>query len=165
MPDIRMEVLIAAPVETVFAALTEQDGLAGWWTPNVVATPQEGSIARFGFGPTYVKQMHIKRLDPLRSVQWECVAGADEWVGTSILFRLEAGNDQMLRQAHPEARGQIEQAGDLAAGTVLSFSQEGWAAYTPMFAECSYTWGRFLRSLKLLCETGTGHPSPREHRQ
>ena len=36
--------------------------------------------------------------------------------------------------------------------------------YTNMYAECNYTWGQFLRSLKLLCETGKGRPYPYQHR-
>lgn len=69
MPDICQEVVIAAPAEVVFAALTEQKGLAGWWTPNVTAEPVVGTVARFGFGPTYVKQMLVAELEPTRRVR------------------------------------------------------------------------------------------------
>lgn len=42
--------------------------------------------------------------------------------------------------------------------TWLVFHHDDWKDYTPMFAECSYTWGQFLRSLNLFCETGKGRP-------
>jgi hypothetical protein len=59
--------------------------------------------------------------------------------------------------------GQLQQQRDINKGTLLIFHHDDWKAYTPMFAECSYTWGQFLRSLKLLCETGKGRPWPKQH--
>ena len=162
MPHIRHTVLIEAPASVVYDAITTQQGLAGWWTPNVTATPAVNTVARFPFGPTYYKEMRITELEPHKLVKWTCIAGADEWTGTHLSFALEAGDKKILLQVHPEAGGQIEQlAGDEA--TVLVFHHDDWAAYTPMFAECNYTWGQFLRSLKLLCETGTGRPWPEQH--
>jgi hypothetical protein len=45
-------------------------------------------------------------------------------------------------------------------GTIVLFTHEGWKEETNEFASCSYTWALFLRSLKLLCETGSGTPYP-----
>ena len=39
MPNIRHEVLIGAAADIVFDALTTQNGLSGWWTPEVQARP------------------------------------------------------------------------------------------------------------------------------
>jgi uncharacterized protein YndB with AHSA1/START domain len=164
MPDIRQNLFIAAPINTVFNAITTQEGLSGWWTPKVTASPMQGSVAYFGFGPSYIKEMLIEELAPLETLRWRCVAGTEEWVGTVLTFQLTGGSRTALMQSHPEARGQIEQAGDFDTGTVLNFAHADWRDATAMFAECSYTWGRFLRSLKLLCETGQGRPSPQEHR-
>src|SRR5690606_13481116 len=41
--------VIEAPVETVYKAITTQEGLAGWWTPETAAKPETGSILRFTF--------------------------------------------------------------------------------------------------------------------
>jgi uncharacterized protein YndB with AHSA1/START domain len=163
MPDIHQQLVIGAPREQVFSALTTQEGLAGWWTPKVTAKPERNSIARFGFGPDYVKQMRIVELDPPTRLAWRCIAGADEWVGTALTFELTGGTPEALLQSHPEAAGQLQQLENAGEATLLSFAHDDWKAYTPMFAECSYTWGRFLRGLKLLCETGTGLPTPHEH--
>jgi hypothetical protein len=62
----------------------------------------------------------------------------------------------------PEISGQIEQQIN-EESTLLIFHHDDWKDYTPMFAECNYTWGQFLRSLKLLCETGKGTPFPNQH--
>jgi uncharacterized protein YndB with AHSA1/START domain len=164
MPNIRHEVLIWAPVEKVYGAITSQEGLSGWWTPGTQAKPERDSVARFPFGPDYFKEMKIKELEPLQQVKWICLKGEDEWVGTVITFRLQAGDRATLMRSNPEAKDQIQQQTTPNEGTLLLFSHDDWKEYTPMFAECNYTWGRFLRSLKQLCEGGKGHPWPHQHR-
>lgn len=143
MHSIRQAVLIAAPAQKVFDALTHSEGLAAWWTPGAEAVPEVGSTARFRFGPSYLKTMVVTALQPGALVQWHCTGGANEWIGTTISFALEAGAPAALRAAHVEIGGQAETLG---------------------FAECSYTWGRFLHSLKRYCETGRGTPWPEQHR-
>lgn len=130
--------LITAPVEKVYEALTTQKGLAGWWTPDTTAKPETGSIARFGFGPDYFKEMKIETLTPYSKVKWLCIKAFEEWIGTTLSFSLE-----------PHAKG-----------CILFFRHEGWKDYTNEFASCSFDWALFFRSLKLLCETGKGIPYP-----
>jgi uncharacterized protein YndB with AHSA1/START domain len=147
----------------VFSAITTQDGLAGWWTPGAKATPTRGSTATFPFGPTYFKEMEITELSPSNQLQWRCVKGCDEWVGTTISFELQAGDKESLSKSRYELSDQIEQL-PYDHGTLVIFGHHGWKELSPMFAECNYTWGRFLRSLKLWCETGKGRPWPYQHR-
>ena len=130
--------LIKAPVETVFEALTKQEGLAGWWTPQTTAKPELGSIARFQFEPDYFKEMKIVELQPYSKVKWECVKGYEDWIGTTVSFDLE-----------PHSKG-----------SWVLFRHEGWESYSLNFASCSFDWALFLRSLRLLCETGKGLPYP-----
>jgi hypothetical protein len=59
-------------------------------------------------------------------------------VGTTITFELEPHNK----------------------GCTLMFHHDNWAAYSQEFASCSFDWALFLRSLKMLCETGKGKPFP-----
>lgn len=130
--------LIEAPVEKVYEALTTQEGLAGWWTPETIAKPEVGSISRFTFGPDYFKEMKVEELKPYNKVKWLCLKAYEEWIGTTITFELE-----------PHHRG-----------ASLFFHHDNWKEYTPEFAGCSYDWALFLRSLKFLCETGKGLPYP-----
>ncbi|ASK28874.1 ATPase [Chryseobacterium sp. T16E-39] len=130
--------LIKSPVEKVFEALTTQDGLAGWWTPDTIAKPEIGSILKFTFEPDYTKEMKVIELTPYSKVQWLCIKAYEEWIGTSLTFELE-----------PHSKGSI-----------LFFRHSGWKDYTSEFASCSYAWALFFRSLKRLCETGTGIPYP-----
>jgi len=164
MPDIRQAVLIDAPAEKVFGALTTQEGLSAWWTPDVNAKPQRDSVARFSFGPTYTKEMKVTELRPPAFLRWHCLAGEAEWLGTDISFQLEGGGKEQLLRAHREISDQLQQ-GSGEQRTMLVMHHEGWRDYTLMFAECSYTWGQFMRGLKSFCETGSGTPWPTQHRR
>jgi uncharacterized protein YndB with AHSA1/START domain len=130
--------LIGAPAETVYEALSTQKGLAGWWTPDTSAKPEVGSTASFAFGPDLLTEMKIEELRPYSKVKWLCLKAREEWIGTTLHFELE-----------PHAKG-----------TILFFHHDGWKACTPEFASCSYVWALFFRSLKFFCETGKGFPYP-----
>lgn len=52
MPDILHRIGIRASPEKIYAALTEQAGLAGWWTKETKATPKVGAILQFRFEAT-----------------------------------------------------------------------------------------------------------------
>lgn len=162
MPNIRHELLIAAPAEKIYNAITTQEGLAAWWTPDTKAKPELDSVARFAFGSEYFKEMKITELKPSTGVKWICVKGASEWLGTSISFELGAGDKESLLKTHPELGDQVRQLNS-DKGTLLIFQHDDWKDYTSMFAECNYTWARFLRSLKLFCEIGKGQPWPNQH--
>jgi uncharacterized protein YndB with AHSA1/START domain len=164
MPDIHHELLIEAPKELIFDALTTQQGLAGWWAPKATAKPERGSVARIPFGPGYFKRMRVDELVLGERVRWTCLEGADEWVDTKLSFEIKGGGAEALSRAHPEIDGQVEQLNHAGKATLMIFRHDGWRADTPMFAECNYTWGQFLRSLKLYCETGKGRPHPTQHR-
>ncbi len=163
MPNISQELIIAAAPAVVYEAITSQQGLRAWWTPGASTTGAANSIARFGFGDHYFKEMTITHLVPLQLVQWHCDAGATEWIGTDISFALRAGTRDSLLNDRPEILGQLEQQEGNGTMTLLVFHHNNWQTYSPMFAECSFTWARFLWGLKLLCETGTGLPWPTQH--
>ncbi|MEZ0005744.1 uncharacterized protein YndB with AHSA1/START domain [Flavobacterium sp. 28YEA47A] len=132
------KLLIKSPLEKVYQALTTQEGLAGWWTPDTIAKPEVGSILRFGFGPEYFKQMEVIDLKPYSLIKWKCIKAFEDWIGTTLTFELEA---------HQK-------------GCTLLFHHDGWESYTPEMASCSFDWALFFRSLKFLCETGKGFPYP-----
>lgn len=136
MPDIRHLLVIESSPGSVYRAITDQAGLRAWWTPQAVAKPQVGSIAEFNFDDRYHNKMRIHRLEPEALVEWECLEGDPEWVGTRFLFDLRPDDGQ----------------------TVLRFCHCGWREPTDFFASCNYQWGYYMRSLKSYCETGEGTP-------
>lgn len=141
MVNIRHKLEIQASAETVFVNLTTQNGLAGWWTPDTNAKAEVNSILRFGFGPSYFKEMKVTELKPGKKVEWKCITGTEEWIGTTIKFTLEKVDTK----------------------TIVDFSHDNWDSQTSMFSQCSYDWAMFLRSLKHLCEKGKGLPFPNQH--
>lgn len=163
MPDITHALLIGSSAERIYGAVTTQNGLSAWWTPHTKAKAVLNSVAHFPFGPGYYKEMLITELQPFELVRWTCIQGADEWIGTEIVFSIISGDKELLSGKYPEIQGQAEQLQNNEA-TLLVFRHNGWKSQTLMFAECNYTWGQFLRSLKLLCETGRGKPWPDQHR-
>ncbi len=162
MPDIRHNLLIGASAEKVYTAITSEEELSAWWTPDTTAKPAVNSVAHFPFGNNYYKEMKITELIPSVLIKWHCIKGDGEWVGTNISFAFVSVNKKNLSDTNPEISGQLEQQ-IYEEGTLLIFHHDDWKDYTPMFAECSYTWAQFLRSLKLLCETGKGRPWPNQH--
>ncbi|NBL65595.1 SRPBCC domain-containing protein [Flavobacterium sp. NST-5] len=162
MVDIRHTLVIEAAPHTIYNALTTAGGLSAWWTPNVQAISEVGSIAKFPFERDYVKHMEIVELLSDVFVKWRCVEGDKEWINTEINFKLVQKDLPSLQMEHPEVKGQLEQ-NKTTVKTVLIFEHRNWKAYSPSFAECSYTWAIFLRSLKLYCETGKGTPWPSQH--
>lgn len=136
MAELRHLVVIAAPVGRVYRALTEQSGLAGWWTEQTIAQEGVGSTIEFRFGDRYFNKMRIVALEPDARVEWECLEGDEEWVGTSFVFELEVKDGQ----------------------TVVRFTHGKWRAVTDFFAHCNFHWGFYLRSLKSFCESGRGEP-------
>lgn len=136
MADILHKLWVNAPVEEVYKALTTQDGLRNWWTPEAWAEPVSGSIAEFRFGERWHDKMEIVLLEPNQRIVWRCIQCNDEWLNTEISFFLET----------------------VGWRTLVHFSHTGWKGPTDFFAHCNYHWGYYMHSLKLLCETGSGMP-------
>lgn len=162
MVDIKHTLVIETNPHSIYNALTTEDGLSSWWTPNTQANAEIGSIAKFPFEGDYVKHMEIVDLISDKFVRWRCLEGDKEWINTEITFKLVQKDLPSLQLKHPEVKGQLEQSKN-GIKTVVLFEHRNWKAYSPSFAECSYTWAIFLRSLKLYCETGKGTPWPSQH--
>lgn len=140
MFDILHRVGIKSTPEKIFAALSEEKGLAGWWTKDVKASPTVGAIDQFRFGDEGFNDMKVVELSTGKRVKWQCVNGAKEWIGTELTFDLRPEN----------------------GATVVLFAQRGWKEQVEFMHYCSTKWGIYLLSLKSLCETGKGMPYPND---
>jgi uncharacterized protein YndB with AHSA1/START domain len=146
MKNYRCDVEIAAPAAQVFAAITTETGLKGWWTTTCEAGTGIGARATFHFGKTH-NVMLTEKLTPNREVVWRCLEQhheaaelnrKDEWAGTRVKFTLESISP---------------------ASTVLHFEHEGLTPQLECYRICEDGWGHFLKtSLKRLVETGKGEP-------
>ncbi|HVA09807.1 MAG TPA: SRPBCC domain-containing protein [Acidimicrobiales bacterium] len=142
MPDIRHRVVISAPLESVYEAVATPEGISEWWTRDGVRGGScEGSELQFFFGqPEPAAVMEVTGLDPEGHVSWNCIGGADEWIGTTLTFDLTDKGDE----------------------TVVMFTHADWRQPGEFMAHCNARWAYFLLSLKSLMESGKGTPFPED---
>jgi uncharacterized protein YndB with AHSA1/START domain len=139
MADILHETTIQAAPEQVYKALTEQKGLASWWTVHTVAKPVVGSTAEFTFNdPTpFLIKMKVDTLEAGQKVYWTTEQGAPDWDGTRVTWDLTP----------------------VEGGTKILFGHRNFASTEGSFAGVSYSWAWFITSLKEYLETGKGTPA------
>jgi hypothetical protein len=140
MVDILHRVGVEAALPAVYRAVASTAGLAGWWTQDVTGESRVGGILTFRFGPEGKNRMRVVELSEDRRVEWECVEGPAEWIGTRLSFELNASDGE----------------------SVVLFAQRGWKEPVEFMHACSTKWGIFLLSLKALVETDTGTPYPND---
>jgi uncharacterized protein YndB with AHSA1/START domain len=140
MKTIHHVVDIDATPQRAWAALTEAEGLAGWWSTRVAAPlAAVGVQVRFTFGGDFNPVMEITALDEGRGeLDWRCVSGHEPWQDNTFQFRLSSLEDGRTR---------------------LRF----WQHYAveledDYYGTYNFNWGYYLESLRLLCATGTGQP-------
>lgn len=139
MPDVLLEVMVEAPAEQVYQAITDQAGLAGWWTTNSKAQAKEGTTSEFTFPDGFVIKMHVDKLDKANhAVKWTAVQGAPDWGGTVVTWNLTPVEN----------------------GTKVVLGHRNYASYDGSYASVAYNWATFLTSLKKYVETGEGTPVP-----
>jgi len=124
----------------IYSAITTMEGVANWWTEETKIGNKVGDINIFDFGDRYHNEMKISKLIPNKQVEWECLEGDKEWIGTKLIFEIEEKYNS----------------------AVLKFTHSNWREETDFFASCNYHWGYYMRSLKLYCETGKGNPFQNE---
>jgi uncharacterized protein YndB with AHSA1/START domain len=125
---------INASKEKIFEALTTIKGLAGWWTLKTSGDTKLGGIIEFRFGDFGGPDMKVKELIPNESVTWECVGGPQDWMGHIFTFNLDMNENK----------------------TRVRFEQTGWKETDDFYASCNFSWGRYMESLRQLCQTGKG---------
>ncbi len=145
MVDIVHRVGIRAPLATVYSALATIDGISGWWTQHTKSASSNVNEFQVQFSDTAGRiigsmEFEFAELLPEGRVVWKTISGPKEWLGTSITFELKQE----------------------AEYTIVLFGHRNWIESIEFTAHCSMKWGIFLMSLKSLCETGAGQPSPHD---
>ena len=138
--DLIHRIEIAAPAETIYRAITTEEGIRAWWTVDVQMGDRIGGGAVFGFfNHSTVFHMQIEALTPPTLVRWVCVENttSPDWIGTTQEFRLE-----------PQAGGEV----------LLKFCHGGWKFGGDHCYYCNTTWGHLLVCLKQYTERGVNDP-------
>ncbi|MCG6912560.1 SRPBCC domain-containing protein [bacterium BMS3Abin03] len=136
MPAIKHYLVINSTTKKIYNAFTTKTGITNWWTSQTEIGSKIGDINIFNFGTRYHNEMSIADLQPNKRVEWKCIVGDKEWIGTNFVFELEEKDKD----------------------TILRFSHYNWNEETDFFASCNYQWAYYLGSLKQYCETGIGTP-------
>lgn len=125
MPSIKNLFHIASPKEKVYKALSTIDGLSNWWTTQTSGESNVGGTIQFRFGDFGGPDMKVKESTLNESVIWECTAGPEDWIGTTLIFNLDE-NDGKTRVRF-EHTGWKE-TNDFYA-SALSHGEDIWKAF------------------------------------
>ncbi len=125
---------IDAPKEKVFEAISTIEGLSNWWTTQTKGGEGLSETIQFNFGSTIGPEMKITELKPFEKLIWECTASQHGWEGHTFIFSIDENEGK----------------------TQVRFSHNGWIEQDDFYAICSFTWGRYLESLRQYCQTGKG---------
>ena len=137
MNEIVHYVHIAASAERVFWALTNLDGLAGWWSEHVSVQQPFGGVLNFEFMADFNPSMEVVRAAEGSHVEWKCVGGHANWRDHQFRFELRPDGNT----------------------TALFFRQTYDYEFDPeVYGTYNFNWGHYLDSLKEFCETGVGRP-------
>jgi uncharacterized protein YndB with AHSA1/START domain len=130
---------IDAPAGPVWKALTERDGLAGWWSTKLDTDGAGvGERVRFSFAGDFNPVMEVTGLKNGQELHWRCVGGHPKWGDNTFDFELV-----------PQSDGR----------TLLRFTQNYATELSDDdYGHYNFNWGYYLESLRLLCTTGTGQP-------
>ncbi|MDX2185396.1 MAG: SRPBCC domain-containing protein [Opitutaceae bacterium] len=144
MIDITHRIGIRASIARVQSAVASVKGVAGWWTTDTSGEYALGQNLTMRFANPEGQELgrmvfKVTRMEA-RKVEWQCLEGPAEWVGTFVTFDLSESNGQ----------------------TILLFGHRGWKELVEFTAHCSMKWATFLLSLREFAETGTGRPSPHD---
>jgi hypothetical protein len=120
----------------IYEELVTVKGLQNWWTNGTSGNADKGGELKFSFGSNYVKTMKVTKTEKNKTVQWKCVHGPKDWIGTTLTFKLK------------QSKGI----------TNVRFVHDKWKKANDFYGHCNYHWGLFMKSLKTLAETGKGMP-------
>ncbi len=138
MADSLHQVTIEASPAVVYNAITQTQGIQGWWTDTCETALNEGGHCHFWFDN---KQTHFTmeatRLLPNQRVFWLCIDGPVEWIGTELWWEISQDSNEHC---------------------TLDFKHMNWRKDDGLFPLCNSTWGSLMTQLKHYCETGEPNP-------
>lgn len=125
---------ISASKEKVYKAIDTIEGLGNWWTVDTKGDTSLQEKIKFTFGEYGGPTMQVVERISNEKIKWTCIDEEHPWYKHQFSFTLD-GNDGKTR---------------------LRFSHEGWAENDDFYSMCSFSWGRYLESLRQYCQTGKG---------
>lgn len=136
MPEINHVFHISAGKEKVYAQLNSVAGLSAWWTEDTHGEASQGGEVEFRFNGNALCKVNVQDESGPDRLAWKVSEGHPEWVGTEITFDLSENEGK----------------------TRIAFAHKGWEEQNDFYAQCNFSWGRYMVSLRDLCEKGKGDP-------
>ena len=138
MPTIEHTLRIHAPLDAVLAAVSTDDGIRSWLSPDLEGSIADGQTAPGRFSDRETFGWKTDADQPEHTVRWTCVSGPGAAAGSSVTFELSAdGDDTRVDLAH------------------AGWPEEGH----PAFATCNTLWGMLLGRLKGYAEQHVPAPA------
>lgn len=135
MTDVVFRFDIDAPPQTVLQALKTSDGIKGFWTSNANVPAEVGRMLELGFAVAPAPfDLRLEQSDE-RTVVWRTETFPPHWVGTTIRWDVESGEN----------------------GSTVAFRHSGLDDEQEA-GRVAYTWGQIMVRLKEYAETGSVNP-------
>jgi uncharacterized protein YndB with AHSA1/START domain len=134
--NIIVQINIATTPEKIFQAITTEAGLSGWITPKTSAQASIGGVNELTFDSGNTLGFRVEALECPGRVIWAPIQAPDEWLQSRLTFEVTG-------------KGNV---------STLTFTHSGLPEGYPAYGFFTYCWSQYIRSLKLLLETGTGEP-------
>src|SRR5215813_8770061 len=110
--EIWHEILIKAPAQEVYQAVSEVKKIAHWWTTGARGESEVGKKLEFWFGDFCGSVMEVMAMKPGELVRWRVLPGVmSDWVDTEVEFKIFRENER----------------------TVLHFRHSNWCEDAKMF--------------------------------
>ena len=142
--DIVHELIAHVPPEKVYAALTEPEQLASWFTDEVEAeanlhgSVDVGAKAAFHFRQGVIR-VQITELEPNRKVVWKILQGLPGWEGVT------GEMTWVLSTPYP--------------GTMIHFTHSGWLSMGGPYPSSNHKIGSLIDQMKSFVEASEVEPA------
>ncbi|MEQ9306557.1 MAG: SRPBCC domain-containing protein [Marinoscillum sp.] len=126
------DLVITAPIDQVFKAVSEPSHLINWWPSRCKGIPKENEVYNFFFTPEYDWFGAVSKVVNNKSFHIKMTKSDPDWDSTAFGFDLEQKNESVN----------------------VRFSHSGWPACNEHFRIASFCWAMLLNGLKNYVEKG-----------
>lgn len=138
MSEIKHDITMNATCETIFKALTTEEGLKSWFTPEVNGSGEVGTEWELKFTDQPFFRWGIMTSDAPYDVAWKCLEGPGSAPGTEVEYTLTPTPDNKA---------------------VLTIIHRGWSEGDPKFEKCVAIWRLLMTHLQQYCEQNKAEPA------
>ena len=129
---------IHANPSAVFKAVSTENGMKAWYTPQIEGSFEEGKTATFRFNNGEAFTWRTTALIPDKQVDRECTEGPGVARGTKVSYEIESDKD---------------------GEAILKLEHTNWPDGHEALSTCNTLWGILLGQLREYVEKGKSSPA------